>query len=150
MLRKASGSVVDCLRSWTYLHNETGQELHTNSPLPPEAKPLVAPADFLTVNIFSHLLGAVLFLSLPVYVFATSLPPRYAVATTADVVVITVYLVGVAVCFVLSATQAPPPPFDPDATHRSDAAAADSTPSCRTRSACTWWGCVSTSPASWC
>jgi len=43
-------------------------------------------------------------LLLPGYVFAASVPPRYAAAATADVAVGTIYLVGVAACFVLSAT----------------------------------------------
>ncbi|KAH9887093.1 hemolysin-III channel protein-like protein Izh2 [Xylariomycetidae sp. FL2044] len=77
--RRATGSVRDCLHSWTYLHNET-------------------------VNIFSHVIGALLFLVIPIYVFNTEIPPRYTVATVADKVVCSVYFIGVAICFVFSAT----------------------------------------------
>lgn len=77
--RRASASVTDCLLSWTFVHNET-------------------------VNIYSHILGALVFLSLPTYVFSVSLPPRYHIATPTDVLVCTTYLLGVAACFVLSAT----------------------------------------------
>lgn len=83
--RKASDSVQECFYSWTYLHNES-------------------------VNIYSHVFGALLFLALPGCVFnlvdfdlgITALPRRYQVATPADLVVCTTYLVGVAVCFLLS------------------------------------------------
>lgn len=82
--RKASSSVQECFHSWTYLHNES-------------------------VNIYSHVLGALLFLALPGWVFnmidfdlGIALPQRYQVATPTDIVVCTTYLVGVAVCFLLS------------------------------------------------
>ncbi|KAK7959103.1 uncharacterized protein PG986_003957 [Apiospora aurea] len=75
--RQETGSWRDCLRSWTYLHNET-------------------------VSIFSHVVGALLFLSLPWHIFRAEIPPRYAVATTADIVVCSIYFGGVAVCFTLS------------------------------------------------
>lgn len=55
-----------------------------------------------TVNIHSHIVGAFVFLCLPTYVFAVSLPPRYLVATTTDVVVCSTYFFGVALCFALS------------------------------------------------
>lgn len=54
------------------------------------------------VSIFSHIVGALLFLSLPYYIFHTEIPPRYAVATPADMVVCSVYFGGVAICFTLS------------------------------------------------
>ncbi|KAK7994934.1 hypothetical protein PG990_013707 [Apiospora arundinis] len=75
--RRETASWKDCLWSWTYLHNET-------------------------VSIFSHVVGALLFLSLPYHIFHTEIPPRYAVATPADVVVCSVYFGGVAICFTLS------------------------------------------------
>ncbi|KAK8137056.1 hypothetical protein PG984_004996 [Apiospora sp. TS-2023a] len=75
--RRETASWKDCLRSWTYLHNET-------------------------VSIFSHVLGALLFLSLPYHIFNTEIPPRYAVATRADVMVCSIYFGGVAICFILS------------------------------------------------
>lgn len=77
--RRASASVKDCLHSWTYVHNET-------------------------INIYSHILGALAFLSLPTYIFAVSLPPRYHMATPTDVLVCTTYTLGVAACFILSTT----------------------------------------------
>ncbi|KAK8046034.1 hemolysin-iii channel protein [Apiospora saccharicola] len=54
------------------------------------------------LSIFSHVLGALLFLSLPYHIFNTEIPPRYAVATRADVMVCSVYFGGVAICFILS------------------------------------------------
>ncbi|KAK5661818.1 hypothetical protein OQA88_9920 [Cercophora sp. LCS_1] len=75
--RPVNVPIKDCLHSMTYLHNET-------------------------INIFSHLIGALLFFALPVYVFSTEIPPRYAVATTTDKVVSCAYFLGVAFCFVFS------------------------------------------------
>ncbi|KAF7884584.1 uncharacterized protein EAF02_004920 [Botrytis sinoallii] len=54
-----------------------------------------------TINIHSHLLGAVLFALLPIYIYHTLLP-RYHDAATADVVVFALFFGGVAVCFGLS------------------------------------------------
>ncbi|OTB00155.1 hypothetical protein M426DRAFT_15710 [Hypoxylon sp. CI-4A] len=71
-------SLTSCLRSLSYVHNET-------------------------VNIFSHLIGAALFLLLPIYVFKTDFPPRWRVATTADIVVCSIYFLSVGICFVFSA-----------------------------------------------
>lgn len=82
--RKANNSVQECFYSWTYLHNES-------------------------VNIYSHVLGALLFLALPGCVFdvvdwdvGIAFPRRYQIATATDLVVCTTYLVSVAVCFLLS------------------------------------------------
>lgn len=75
--RPECASLWSCLRSWFYLHNET-------------------------VNIFTHVIGAVIFLALPLYVFRTEIPPRYKVATTADILVCSIYFLGVGVCFTLS------------------------------------------------
>ncbi|KAK2060587.1 HlyIII-domain-containing protein [Colletotrichum caudatum] len=75
--RRACNSVLECFASWTYIHNET-------------------------INIYSHVFGAVLFVILPFYIFGDGIPPRYSVASTADVVVCSVYALGVTVCFVLS------------------------------------------------
>ncbi|EFQ29704.1 uncharacterized protein GLRG_04848 [Colletotrichum graminicola M1.001] len=55
------------------------------------------------LNIYSHVFGAVLFVLLPFYVFGNGIPPRWGIASTADVVVCSVYALGVTVCFVLSA-----------------------------------------------
>ncbi|KAK3328291.1 hemolysin-III channel protein-like protein Izh2 [Cercophora scortea] len=76
--RKACGSVTGCLHSWTYLHNET-------------------------VNIFSHIVGAIaFFLCIPLWIAITTIPPRLAIATTSDIVVCGTYILGVGACFVLS------------------------------------------------
>ncbi|PKS07260.1 hypothetical protein jhhlp_005862 [Lomentospora prolificans] len=75
--RRACGSVMECVKSWTYLHNES-------------------------VNIWSHLIGAVIFFYLPYYMFTVAIPPRYAIATTEDIVVCSAWFLGVAICFVLS------------------------------------------------
>ncbi|KAK3348975.1 hemolysin-III channel protein-like protein Izh2 [Lasiosphaeria hispida] len=77
--RPVAASIRHCLHSLTYLHNET-------------------------VNIFSHIIGAILFLALPAYVFNVEIPPRYAIATPVDIVVCSVYFIGVGICFVFSAT----------------------------------------------
>ncbi|KAH6675656.1 hemolysin-III channel protein-like protein Izh2 [Halenospora varia] len=77
--RVASGSLSSCFHSWTYIHNET-------------------------VNIYSHIIGAIIFLAIPVYFFRTEVPPRYAIATRADILVCCLYFAGVAICFCLSAT----------------------------------------------
>lgn len=54
-----------------------------------------------TVNIWSHILGALLFISLTVFVL-NEIPARYHAASTADVVVCSTYFLGVALCFALS------------------------------------------------
>ncbi|KAK2602374.1 hypothetical protein N8I77_008913 [Diaporthe amygdali] len=74
--RRACGSVQGCLWSWTYIHNET-------------------------VNIWSHILGALVFISLPAYVFR-EIPTRYHAATATDVVICSTYFLGVTLCFILS------------------------------------------------
>ena len=56
-----------------------------------------------TVNIYSHLLGALLFLALPGWTYWL-LSSRYATATAADYVVFSTFFYGVAICFYLSAT----------------------------------------------
>ncbi|KAL2211219.1 hemolysin-III channel protein-like protein Izh2 [Sarocladium strictum] len=55
-----------------------------------------------TINIWSHIVGCILFLTIPIYVFTTEIPPRYKVATTEDIIVCTTYFIGVAICFFLS------------------------------------------------
>ncbi|KAJ2899989.1 ADIPOR-like receptor [Zalerion maritima] len=75
--QRANCSVKECFYSWTYLHNET-------------------------INIYSHLLGAVLYLSLPVIMFVTSIPPRWHIATRLDILACSSYFLGVGTCFVLS------------------------------------------------
>ncbi|KAB8302619.1 hypothetical protein EYC80_005989 [Monilinia laxa] len=76
--RAASTSFQECFASWGYLHNET-------------------------INIWSHLIGAALFVALPVCLYKAEIPPRYAVTTKEDIVVCGIYFVGVTTCFCLSA-----------------------------------------------
>ncbi|KAK4446570.1 hemolysin-III related-domain-containing protein [Podospora aff. communis PSN243] len=75
--RPGAESFWQCLHSLTYFHNES-------------------------VNIYSHAFGAILFAVIPLYVFNTEIPPRYIVATTADKIVLSIYFIGVAICFVFS------------------------------------------------
>ncbi|KAI2602205.1 hemolysin-III channel protein-like protein Izh2 [Hypoxylon sp. NC1633] len=75
--RPECASLWSCLHSWSYLHNET-------------------------VNIFSHIFGAIVFFALPSYIFRTEIPSRYKLATTADIIVCSIYFLGVGVCFTLS------------------------------------------------
>jgi adiponectin receptor len=55
------------------------------------------------VNIFSHLLGAALFFSLP-FILYQELGRRYHRASAGDMAVFGIYLFGVATCFALSVT----------------------------------------------
>ncbi|KAI1414422.1 hemolysin-III channel protein-like protein Izh2 [Hypoxylon sp. FL1857] len=75
--RPECASLWSCLQSWLYLHNET-------------------------VNIFSHIAGAFVFFALPLYVFGTSVPPRCRLATMSDILVFSIYFLGVGVCFTFS------------------------------------------------
>lgn len=54
-----------------------------------------------TVNIWSHILGALVFIGLTALVL-TEIPARYHAATAADVAVCSTYFLGVALCFALS------------------------------------------------
>ncbi|PQE26750.1 hypothetical protein CJF31_00003440 [Rutstroemia sp. NJR-2017a BVV2] len=56
------------------------------------------------INIHTHLLGSILFFTLPIFLY-TSLTTRYPTATTADVFVFSTFFFGVAVCFALSAIK---------------------------------------------
>ncbi|KAE9367450.1 hemolysin-III channel protein-like protein Izh2 [Stipitochalara longipes BDJ] len=77
--RPPSGSIRKSFESWGDLHNES-------------------------VNIYSHLIGSLLFAALPIYIFRTEIPPRYKVATSTDIGACSIYFIGVAICFLLSAT----------------------------------------------
>lgn len=76
--RQATGSFQRCFQSLTYIHNET-------------------------VNIYSHIIGAALFLTAPIYTYR-ALYLRYPRATRADIFVFATFFYGVSICFVLSAT----------------------------------------------
>lgn len=76
--RPASMSFCQSFRSLGYLHNET-------------------------VNIYSHLIGSVLFVALAFY-FYGQVYPRYSNANFADILVFSTFYFGVAICFLLSAT----------------------------------------------
>lgn len=55
------------------------------------------------VNIYSHLIGSVLFVALAFY-FYGQVYPRYSNANFADILVFSTFYFGVAICFLLSAT----------------------------------------------
>ncbi|KAI8172529.1 ADIPOR-like receptor [Colletotrichum sp. SAR 10_75] len=55
-----------------------------------------------TVNIYSHIIGAILFTFLPLLIFGDAISPRWTTASTSDIVVCSIYALGVTVCFVLS------------------------------------------------
>ena len=76
--RPATASFIKCFQSLRYIHNET-------------------------INIYSHVLGAVVFLLLPVPTFYSVLV-RYPRASQADRIVFSTFFYGVSFCFVLSAT----------------------------------------------
>jgi len=94
-------SVRDCLLSLTYIHNETGTPISSHT-FKTQYFDNIILIELLTVNIFSHFIGAVIFFVIPFYVFTTEIPPRYAVATLADKIVCSAYFLGVAVCFLFS------------------------------------------------
>lgn len=56
-----------------------------------------------SVNIYSHVVGAVVFLTTPVYIYQ-ALYSLYPLATRADIVVFSIFFYGVSICFFLSAT----------------------------------------------
>jgi predicted membrane channel-forming protein YqfA (hemolysin III family) len=58
---------------------------------------------FLKVNIFSHIVGGLLFLALPIYLLTTEIPPRYSVATTPEKIVVSIWFSGIFLCFLFSA-----------------------------------------------
>ena len=76
--RQATGSYKRCLESLVYVHNET-------------------------INIYSHVIGAAIFLIAPIYAYQ-ALYLRYPLATPADIFVFSTFFYGVSICFVLSAT----------------------------------------------
>ncbi|KAM0800315.1 mPR-typeG-protein-coupled receptor [Usnea florida] len=76
--RQATGSFARCFESLGYIHNET-------------------------VNIFSHIMGAAIFLTAPICTYRAS-STRYPKATKADIFVFSTFFYGVSVCFILSAT----------------------------------------------
>ena len=76
--RPASGSFEGCFGSLGYVHNET-------------------------INIYSHVIGAFIFLTVPIYTYR-ALYLRYPLATPADIFVFSTFFYGVSICFILSAT----------------------------------------------
>lgn len=76
--RAATGSFQKCFESLSHVHNET-------------------------INIYSHILGAALFLILPVFMYQI-VYSRYSRASQSDTVVFSTFFYGVSTCFVLSAT----------------------------------------------
>lgn len=75
--RQATGSFTRCFGSLGYTHNET-------------------------VNIYSHVIGAAIFLTAPIYTYQ-ALYHRYSLATQADIFVFSTFFYGVSTCFLLSA-----------------------------------------------
>lgn len=93
----ASASMSQSMKSLGHIHNETGIVhifyvdhfsgwSHGNA----------------VVNIYSHLLGGILFFTLPIYVYSTMFT-RYRSAQIGDIIVFSTFLFGVAICFLLSA-----------------------------------------------
>lgn len=76
--RPLTPSIPSCLHSWTYLHNES-------------------------VNIFSHLLPALLVLALINSLCYTVFPRWYPLATSQDKLVLGIFLSSAALCFGVSA-----------------------------------------------
>ena len=76
--RPATGSYGRCFQSLKYIHNET-------------------------INIYSHIFGTILFLTLPVLTYQT-LYHRYSHASQSDIIVFSTFFYGVSICFALSAT----------------------------------------------
>ena len=76
--RQPTGSYKKCFESLRYVHNET-------------------------VNIYSHVIGAAIFLTAPIYTYP-ALYLRYPLAAQADIFVFSTFFYGVSICFVLSAT----------------------------------------------
>jgi hypothetical protein len=92
----ATGSFCQSLDSLRYVHNETGMYL-----------PLFgAFNNWFVVNIYSHFFGAVLFATLPFYVYS-KVYPRYTSAQLGDIIVFSTFFFGVAICFALSAWYEP-------------------------------------------
>lgn len=94
--RVATPSFIQRVCSWRYLHNETGK-CNIRQPF------TYVLTKYGAVNIFSHLLAGVLFYTLPCMI-CRDLGLRYRIATTGDIAVFAIYLLGVAVCYTLSFT----------------------------------------------
>ena len=77
-VRPTSGSVLRSLQSLLYINNET-------------------------ISIYSHLVGCVIFLLLPLH-FSQVANDRVPAARYGDILSVSIYTLGVAVCFALSAT----------------------------------------------
>lgn len=75
--RPTSGSLADSLAGLCYLNNET-------------------------VSTWSHLLGCLFFLALPAYIYSHVFT-GYSSGGWSDVLVLSIYCLGVAICFALSA-----------------------------------------------
>ncbi|KAL7268933.1 hypothetical protein RUND412_008421 [Rhizina undulata] len=76
--RPASSSFYKSCASLFYIHNET-------------------------VNIYSHLLGAIFFILIGIYIHRT-LPPRYPSSTPADILAFSTFFASAAICLSMSAT----------------------------------------------
>ena|SRR6266496_1365559 len=81
-------SICDGFHSWTYLHNKTGKTRTVAS------VKVTTHSVLTTVKIFSHVIGMLMYLSIPAYIFNTEIPLRHAVATWADKTVCCIYFIG--------------------------------------------------------
>ncbi|KAL0633769.1 hypothetical protein Q9L58_007308 [Maublancomyces gigas] len=105
---------------WNELQITTSSDLATGSPLPQQAniptdptrpasssfRKSFASLHYLhneTVNIYSHLLGAISFALIGIYIHQV-LPPRYASSTRADILAFGTFFVSAAICLGMSAT----------------------------------------------
>ncbi|PQE28196.1 hemolysin-III channel Izh2 protein [Rutstroemia sp. NJR-2017a WRK4] len=95
--RHETNSVGRSLRSIFKLHNETRTT-------PFFLLCACGVANTSLVNIYSHLLGALLFALLPIYIYCVAVP-RMGDAKVADLVVFGIFFFGVACCFSLSSLE---------------------------------------------
>ena len=96
--RRASYSIRRSLKTIGKLHNETSRCSSTDVFL---GHTITYINLCFAVNIWSHMLGAAVFLSWPIYSYL-QVSPRYEKANPGDKEALFVYLLGVIVCFVLS------------------------------------------------
>lgn len=92
--RPVAGSLRRCLQGLGHKHNDMGKFLH----------PLANTEIYfvILVNIYSHLVGSSLFLTLPIYTYH-KVYLSYPSADWMDVLVFSTFHFGVAACFFLSA-----------------------------------------------
>lgn len=97
MLSQASSSFDRCFRSILSIHNETGMFSSARRYCFPNPDSVLT----MTVNIWSHLLGALFYSSIPLQ-YHSILRSRYSHANTIDILALAIYFLGVTTCFTLS------------------------------------------------